>query len=536
MTFDPRDYQVEATEDTLSWIGENEGNPVVDAPTGSGKSVMIGLLLSTCVSRWPGTRIWVLTHSAELVRHNREALRRMSPDIEAGTFCAAHDRRELGPRIVFGSIQSMWRLPLTQAPDLLVIDECHTVSRKTNTMWGALIESLTALSPHLRIVGYSATPYRLGEGYLWDGDDRAFHGCSYKISMRKLIQRELLAPLVTQVTPVQMDLSNVHVRKGEYVVEELERAATDITDAALDTVVSLGADRKTWMLFSPTVDHAFLVRDKLRERGITCETIVADTPQSDREDILDQLRNGELRAVSNVCTLTTGVDVPNIDLIACLRPTKSLALYVQMLGRGSRTSPETGKVDCLVLDFARLIAEHGPVDRARPKRKRKGEGDAPTKCCPECDEEVPAGTRICPHCGYAFPFDDSPKITPVPANLAVLSTQQAPSQWLPVRDVSYHHHQKPGKPPSLRVQYRTGLNFHSEWVCLQHEGFARQKAQSWWRKRSSMPVPRTVQDALANTRHLRTPSEIAIRPSGRFTEITDYRFDDIADGQVRWIA
>ena len=219
--------------------------------------------------------------------------------------------------------------------------------------------------------------------------------------------------------------------------------------------------------------------------------------------------------------LTTGFNAPGVELIAMLRPTKSAGLYVQIVGRGCRLA--TGKENCLVLDFAGNIARHGPIDAVKPKTpKGDGDGDAPTKVCPDCSSIVHAAVRECPDCGHHFPAPEI-KIEAKASRLDVLSG--GPPEWVPVTGVRYARHEKPGKPPSLRVDYQSGMVSHSEWVCLEHPGYPRQKAATWWANRAAgLPLPRHVDEALAVVGRLKRPAQIAVRASGRFTEIVGARF------------
>jgi DNA repair protein RadD len=202
-----------------------------------------------------------------------------------------------------------------------------------------------------------------------------------------------------------------------------------------------------------------------------------------------------------------------------LRPTKSVGLYVQMAGRGTRLAP--GKDNCLVLDFAGNVARHGPVDAVTPRAPNEAEGAAPTKICPDCDSILAAAVRECPDCGHRFPPPEV-KVAATATTLEILST--IPRQWVEVSDVAYGLHEKPGKPPSLRVDYRCGFVRHREWICFEHTGYAREKAAAWWRARSQAPVPATVAAALAISDTLMKPAAIQVRPNGRFTEIVNYRF------------
>jgi len=275
------------------------------------------------------------------------------------------------------------------------------------------------------------------------------------------------------------------------------------------------------LIFCAGVDHAHHVRDAIRARGVSCETIVGDTPGPQREAFINDFKAGRIQCLTNANVLTTGFNAPGVDLIAMLRPTKSAGLYVQIVGRGCRLAP--GKQDCLVLDFAGNIERHGPIDAVKPKRPKSGEdGVAPTKTCPDCFSIVHAAVRECPDCGHVFP-PPQVKIEAQASHLDVLSSGK--SEWVPVTRVSYARHDKPGKPPSLRVDYWSGLSHHSEWICIEHPGYPRQKAASWWANRAQgLPLPRRVDEAIACAARLRCPKEIAVRPNGRYTEVVGARF------------
>ena len=162
----------------------------------------------------------------------------------------------------------------------------------------------------------------------------------------------------------------------------------------------------------------------------------------------------------------------------------------------------------------------------RPRRPGEaGGGEAPTKVCPKCESIIALSAAECPDCGHVFPAREV-KIAPTAATLPVLSPKV---QWLPVHGVSYSRHDKLGGLPSLKVTYSCGLKSYSEWVCIEHPGYARQKAAEWWRKRApGCPVPLTVDQAIAEAARLARPSAISVRPSGRYVEISGHRFDPCA--------
>lgn len=178
------------------------------------------------------------------------------------------------------------------------------------------------------------------------------------------------------------------------------------------------------------------MRDAIREHGISAETVTGDTPAPERDGILNAFKAGRLRCVTNANVLTTGFDAPGTDLIALLRPTKSVGLYVQMVGRGTRLAE--GKDDCLVLDFAGNTARHGPIDTVDGRKKEPAEdGKAPIKTCPECKTINHASARHCIECDYEFP-PPVVKVAPKAASDALLSTQ-IQAAWCDVTDIGYRH-------------------------------------------------------------------------------------------------
>jgi DNA repair protein RadD len=192
-----------------------------------------------------------------------------------------------------------------------------------------------------------------------------------------------------------------------------------------------------------------------------------------------------------------------------------------MVGRGTRLAE--GKDDCLVLDFAGNTARHGPIDMVDGRKKEPaGDGEAPIKVCPECQTINHASARRCIECDHEFP-PPVVKVAPQAASNALLSIQQQPI-WLDVNEVFYARHEKPGKPASLRVTYRCGLVQHSEWVCLEHSGYPRERAVGWWRRRApDLPIPSSVEAALEASDALRVPAAIQVRPVGQYTEIVAAR-------------
>lgn len=524
ITMQLRPYQEEAVQSLYDYFSRNDGNPLIVLPTGTGKSLTLSAFLKRAIEEWPETRVLVLTHVKELIQQDYAALMNIWPEAPAGIYSAGLNQRDIDAKILFAGIQSIHKHAYkVQRCDFVIIDEAHLLSDNNNSMYRNFLNELREINPRLKVIGFTATPFRLDSGLLYDSENSLFNDISYEASILDMINQGYLAPVVPKRTKTQLDVSNVGTRGGEFIPGQLEKAVDldPINQAAVEEIIEWGKDRRSWLVFCSGVDHAHHIRDALRAHGATAETVVGSTPSAERARILEDFKSGKLRALTNANVLTTGFDAPGTDLIALLRPTKSTGLYVQMLGRGTRKAPN--KTDCLVLDFANNVKLHGPLDLIKGGKKNKTEGGvAPTKECPECDSIVPASVRECPDCGYEFPR--TVKIEEKAATDAILSTQIQP-EWVKVTNVSYAYHAgKNGKPPSLRVNYQCGLLRHNEWICFQHPGYPREKAVKWWMRRTKAPAPTMITEALGRAYILDKPREILVRQSGKFFEVVNYRF------------
>lgn len=519
-----RPYQQSAITAIYDYFQSRKGNPLVVIPTAGGKSLVMAAFIKGVLKAWPDQRILIVTHVRELIAQNHAEMLGLWPEAPAGIYSAGLGRRDARARILFAGIQSIHRRASEIGhTDLVLIDEAHLIPGNSSTMYRRFLDALQVINPALKVIGLTATPFRLDSGMLHEGKNALFTHIAFEAPVRDLVDAGYLSPLVSKQPSTRLDVSKVGTRAGDFIQRDLAAAVDQeaITRAAVTEVIAHGRERKSWLAFCSGVDHARHVAEEFGRQGIRCSTIFGDTPKDERDRIIADFKRGEIRALASMGVLTTGFNAPGVDLIALLRPTQSAGLYVQMVGRGTRLAP--GKENCLILDFAGNVRRHGPIDLVRPKRPGEGGGgEPPTKLCPECDSIIALAASECPDCGHVFPAREV-KIAPTAATLPVLSPK---AQWLAVTGVSYSRHDKPGGRPSLKVTYRCGLATYSEWVCLEHQGYARQKASEWWRKRApSCPVPSSVAEALAQTGQLARPSEISVRPSGRFLEISGYRFD-----------
>ena len=355
------------------------------------------------------------------------------------------------------------------------------------------------------------------------GPEALFTDLAYEVSVRELIDQGYLCPLVSKQTEIQLDVTGVGTRGGEFIASQLEAAVDQdpITRAAVDEIVAYGRDRKAWLLFCAGVDHARHVCDAVRARGISCATIFGETARHERDEIIGAFKRGEIRALASMGVLTTGFNAPHVDLIAMLRPTRSAGLYVQIAGRGTRLAP--GKENCLVLDFAGNVARHGPIDLVRPRNLRgDGEGEAPVKTCPECRSILPAAATECPDCGYAFPLREI-KIEPHgvdarhPEHRA--SRNGSTSRKSVTRGTTSRENHRRSRSTTAAASSPTASGSASSTPAM--PGRRRRRGGCGAIRKGSCPV--SVDEALLAADRLRRPHQIAVRPAGRFTEVVDAR-------------
>lgn len=530
MTFSLRPYQQAAIDALYAYWAAKPGNPLIVLPTGAGKSLVMASLMQDLLARWPDMRLACVTHVRELIAQNFQELCRLWPWAPAGIYSAGLGRRDSHDRIIFCGIQSVRdRAGQIGHVDVLFVDEAHLIGRGAATSYATFIAGLRAVNPDMKIVGLTATPYRLDSGRLDDTDPKGglklFDGVAYEISIRDLIDGGFLCPLISKATATALSVEGVHKRGGEFIAGELEAAVNraDVIAAAVGEVMAFGRDRRSWLLFCAGVAHAHAVRDELRARGVPAASVTGDMQNAERDRIIGAFKADELRALTNANVLTTGFNVPAVDLLAMLRPTMSTSLYVQMVGRGSRNAP--GKRDCLVLDFAGNVARHGPVDAVKPRRPGEGGGPAPIKICPECQSIVAASAIECPDCGHEFPRDPEPKHHGTASSEPILAT--ARPQWVPVSRRQFFRHEKPLPAgglgtPTVRVDYLCGLTVHRQWICPEHPagGMARRKFEQWWTlHHGGAPIPATVAETMRRAGELLATAQIQVRPSGRYFEI-----------------
>ena len=498
-----RPYQQAAVDAVYDHLRRRDDNPCVVIPTAGGKTPIMATICRDVVQLWSG-RVLILAHVKELLEQAVEKLHTMAPDLfmQIGAYSAGLKSRDTNKPIIVAGIQSAFRRAAELGHfDIILADECHLLPPDGEGMYRTFLADARVVNPHVRLIGLTATPYRMATGEICGPENLLNHIC-YEVGVRELITQGYLCPLKSKAGKQKVDTSNLHVRGGEFVAGEVEALMDNDTTvrAACREIVDYAQNRHAVLIFAAGVQHAQHVQQILTESGCECGFVCGDTSPTERAATLERFKSGGLKFLVNVNVLTTGFDAPNIDCVALLRPTNSPGLYYQMVGRGFRLHPS--KTDCLVLDFGGNILRHGPVDALQVKRPgAAGTGEAPAKECPECQTVVHAACSHCPDCGYEFPAPEQEKHDRTAATNGILTGQVGDDEVL-VTDVYYRVHTKrdapDNAPRTMRVEYRVGWNrYISEWVCFEHTGFARNKAVAWWKARSNEPVPATAEEAVA---------------------------------------
>jgi len=519
--FEERTYQVECAR---SWFNRlcSGHSSVVAVPTGAGKTVILCKLIDLWIDSFPESSVIVLSHTQEIVKQDHKALLSMFPPFGCGIYSAGLNRREV-KKITVASISSAYRKPRLFKANLVIVDEAHTVNHKKQGMYRKFIDKLKE-NRNVSVGGMSATVFRTGHGYIHKGDDRLFNDLAYDLTsisaFNKLVDSGYLTKLISKTTEMDMDSTKVKKSAGDYNLKDLAKThdKDSVTRTAVAETIKYGKNYKKWLIFAIDIDHADNICTELNKQGIKSYELHSRMGH-DRETVIEQFKKGSFRALVSVGMVTTGFDDPAVDLIVLLRPTMSSVLHVQMVGRGLRVSP--GKSHCLVLDFAGNTERLGPINNpVIPKTKGKGTGEAPCKTCPKCKAITYASAAVCDVCGHKFVMQTKLQDKAGKNDIVVKSTQE----WKDVSGVMYSIHSKVGKPDSLKVTYRCGLKLIPEWICLDHTGYAKRKADNWVQHRAAVGMLKTVHSVYINRQLLKTPTKLLLDTAGKYPVIKEVKF------------
>ena len=596
-----RDYQQETLTKLLMWIAKNAGDPCVDLPTGSGKSVVIAGFCMKLVSA--NRRVLVLCRQKELVAQNAERLEQLAgSELSVGVYCAGLGRKDKQSDVIFATIQSVADKVHDLGPiHAILVDECHQIPAKSDSQYGRLISAVRQYNPKCRLIGLTASPYRTTSGLVY-GEGKIFTDCAHAVPLQKMLDDGYITPWTFPDAITQVDTSNISLRGSDYDIEELSDAFIEKVEDNAREIISHCKDRKRVLVFATSIAHAQALRGLLGASGAVVNMITGNDHASKRDSTIRAFKAEPKKQMYliNVGVLTTGFDAPNVDSVVICRATKSAGLFYQILGRGMRLAD--GKDDFLVLDFGGNFEEHGdPCDlnfgRKKEEEKRLvcpnckhlalAEDARCSQCghvlnrksCPQCMQAVPLDMRVCDVkldpsnlfsdlCGFDFTkkrcrmeqsdgsicleiVQEDDEICPAclkererriqeGKNLKLTAHRADINKWVKVVETtfSYHTPKDENKNPTLRVTYKLDRDEMEdyedswvprqvmEWVCLEHEGFAKTKADKWWSKFSAYDHPATIAEAMEifHQGGLREPFMVLVQDDGKWKRIVAHKF------------
>jgi len=569
----PRWYQEAAVKAVFDYLANTGGiaedgrpikaNPLVAMPTGTGKSLVISgiIWVAIMLRNMTNLRVVIATHDKRLIEQNAKTLLKLWPQAPVGIVSAGLKRKDLNAQLIFGGIKSLIGKLIDnsgkpQWVDLLIVDEAHLINNKAEGQYCEFILECLKTNPNLRVVGLTATWFRLGQGTLTQGQiftDICYNICDID-GFARLLAEGFLAPLITPSDParkIAIDLSTVGMgADGDFRQGALQNATdrADINYAALREIVQYGENRRSWMIFGAGVEHVEHLQQMLSGAfGVPCVAVHSKMKDAEVDAAFGAFKRGEVRALINKDMATTGFDHPPVDLIGDLGATCSAAKHVQKNGRATRPydcrNPdqyipgfEFVKENAIVLDFVGNIERCGPINdpiipRA-PGDKKTGVRDAPIKICAHCGNYNHSSVRFCHVCGAEFDMRSSITQHASTAEIIKLDDSAVPQvEIIPVDRVSYTRHvtkatkralSTDGRswtnndPFIIKASYYCGLKTYYEFVTVEapegtrEQNFMRKIGRDWFRARYQGEPPETNEEVLQYSSYLRSPRALRV--------------------------
>lgn len=540
-------YQQEALESFINYDTEiGHGRPLIVCPTGSGKSLIIALIVNYLLEN--GHRVLVLSHVQEIIQQNAAALCRIIPPELVGVYAAGLGKKER-KIVTVATITSIYKkADFFKGYDYILVDEAHAIPPNGEGRYLTFLGNME----HASVIGLTATPYRMGTGYLYEHPENnprhpaIFDSVIYEVDLIRLIREGYLSRLRSSNTKTALDTTGVRKQGGDFSEKELsERFDKDeITADIVGELEPYKQSYKSWLVFAIDTKHCDHIAALMNERGIVTASVhtnhVRDARGFKRDEAIRAFKQGRIQAVVSVATMTTGFDHPEVDLIVILRPTMSPNLHVQIIGRGLRIAPK--KDHCLILDFARNIDRLGPINNVKIKIA-KGDGDGPpiVKSCPECGTHCPGGARNCYHCGAVFP-EPEPEISVDASSSEVVEMETEEEikinhlvnsklynetllDWYIIKDIIYEGYTTLSRNYVLRVTYVLDNKKRvREYVNPLAAGRKGYRDKHWWKIRSHEPVPSSMEEIIALAPTLRKPVMLKVSFTGDYPAILNYSF------------
>ena len=292
-----RPYQQEAVDAVYEHLRQRDDNPCVVLPTGTGKSLVLGQIATDAVSRWNG-RVLVLAHVKELLEQNAEKIQALCGGLDIGVYSAGLKRRDTDHAVIVAGIQSVYHRACELGKfDLVIVDEAHLIPPDGEGMYRQFLSEAMVVNPHLRVIGLTATPYRLKGGEICQPENILNHVC-YEAGIREMIVQGYLCKLKSRGGRTKANLDGLHIRGGEFIASEMEAAmdTQSLVASACAEIVELIHNRKSVLIFTTSVEHCQHVAAEISRRsGTECGVVTGDTPAGQRADLLARFRGEQVK-------------------------------------------------------------------------------------------------------------------------------------------------------------------------------------------------------------------------------------------------
>lgn len=506
-----RRYQEEAVQAVRESLRNPSSRPLLVLPTGSGKSHILAEVANLAFKK--GNKTLILAHRKELISQNTEKIEGLG--LEVGIYCASLKRKETDKQITVGTITSVINNLDAFNPQIIIVDEAHRISSKDEGQYRRLLKHFK----DARAIGLTATPFRLSgqRNNSIVGEDKFFSEIAYQASIQDLIKQGFLSPLVTFTEgEKQAELKGLKKIAGDYQLEEAYQAMDKVQQHITNDIEkSLDGSRESAIVFCCNVAHAESINADLVKRGIASRCITGNTDQEYRDASIQAMRDKKVSVLCGCDIFIEGFDVPHIDLVVLARPTKSMSRYVQMVGRGLRISE--GKEDCCCLDYGNNIEEHGPLNLLQLDTS----GGSPKynlpdyKVCKECGCVNKLTASTCVECQTAFQRREPTDPT---LNLSSSYSKRSLIEKNPIykaRVVYLEAYKRKSKNGDnmLVFEYDVSRGFANEtiteFILLEHSGFAKKNAQSLMKKRFGVTFS-DVDSAIAHIKYVKNNVRLSL--------------------------
>lgn len=540
---DARDYQARALDKIYADLQVKQ-NVLLSAVMGAGKTFMSVRLIQRLYKEVPGMRFLVLMHKQELCQQFFDSFQKFTglPFTEIGLCCAGLGEKILDRRVTIATIQTFVNcMDKYMGAGLIVVDEAHRIDINGDTQYKQAFDYLRMQRPNCRILGITATPARLGHGYIYGhlckpGNINLFDEISHKITYEELRKSGHLVPLkgvVANHETLETDLAGVSTN-GDYVLDQLgEIMSREIhLETAVEAIDQYCAGYRRVCVFCCTIDHAEKLHELLGDRSTIVHSRLSPL---DRSVNMQLWESGRRPIMTSVNILTEGFDMPVLDCLVFARPTLSSSLFLQAVGRVLRTHP--GKDHGFLVDLTDNTARFGTdLDNIKitvPKAVEAAEKKERSmwKICPECDAEVHVALRECSECGFVWPETECVVAEAMPQMKSVVF-EKSPPVWKDVIDwePSFHESKKNGKTLGRIDYFYYATDYKRERVSMflcfpdQYSGYAVTMSRQRWSQVSDGDFPNSIDEF--GERRLFVPVRVLVDLNGKYPDLVEVEVDE----------